>query len=88
MEFMLVTLDVSRVSGWLNADANCRVERRTYEKQGEARAGRWEGVGATAAQLRRKRCAGKGPTRGGAQGTHGAHPKHVHHACDVGRVKI
>ena len=50
MEFMFVTLDVSRVSGWLNADANCRVERRTYEKHGEARAGRWEGVGATAAQ--------------------------------------
>ena len=45
MEFMLVTLDVSRVSGWLNADANCRVERRTYEKQGEVRAGRWGGRG-------------------------------------------
>ena len=24
---MLVTLDVSRLSGWLNADASCRVER-------------------------------------------------------------
>ena len=25
---MLVTLDVSKLSGWLNADAYCRVERR------------------------------------------------------------
>ena len=27
MPFMLVTLDVSRLSGWLNADALCRVEK-------------------------------------------------------------
>ena len=27
MPSMLVTLDVSRLSGWLNADASCRVER-------------------------------------------------------------
>ena len=28
IHFMSVTLDVSKLSGWLNADANCRVERR------------------------------------------------------------
>ena len=28
---MAVTLDVSKVSGWLNADAACRVERRAYD---------------------------------------------------------
>jgi hypothetical protein len=27
---MLVTLEVSKLSGWLNADANCRAERRAY----------------------------------------------------------
>ena len=27
---MSVTLDVSKLSGWLNADARCRVERRAY----------------------------------------------------------
>jgi len=27
MEYMLVTLEVSKVSGWLNADAPCRVQR-------------------------------------------------------------
>ena len=26
MPFMSVTLDVSKLSGWLNADADCRVE--------------------------------------------------------------
>ena len=30
---MLVTLDVSRLSGWLNADAPCGVERRSYEEE-------------------------------------------------------
>eukprot|EP00964_Phaeocystis_antarctica_P010947 scaffold6017_cov48-Phaeocystis_antarctica.AAC.1 len=27
---IVVTLDVSRLSGWLNADAPCGVERRAY----------------------------------------------------------
>ena len=28
---MFVTLDVSKLSGWLNADADCRVERRACD---------------------------------------------------------
>ena len=28
MSRMSVTFDVSKLSGWLNADANCRIERR------------------------------------------------------------
>ena len=28
---MLVTLDVSKLSGWLNADAPCRVKRESTE---------------------------------------------------------
>ena len=28
---MVVTLDVSKLSGWLNLIANCRVERRAYD---------------------------------------------------------
>ena len=28
IQSMSVTLDVSKLSGWLNADADCRVERR------------------------------------------------------------
>ena len=31
MYFMLVTPEVSKLSGWLNADASCRVERRACD---------------------------------------------------------
>ena len=31
MPYMVVTLDVSKLSGWLNADAYCRVERRACD---------------------------------------------------------
>ena len=46
MQSMSVTLDVSRLSGWLNADALCRVKRRHAERAaggpGGGRAwGRW-----------------------------------------------
>ena len=30
---MSVTLDVSKLSGWLNADAYCRVEKRAYDAE-------------------------------------------------------
>ena len=30
---MVVTLDVSKLSGWLNADAYCRVEKRAYDAE-------------------------------------------------------
>jgi len=42
---MVVTLDVSKLSAWLNADAPCRVERRAYDARGEVRPGRRQGVG-------------------------------------------
>ena len=47
MYAMLMTLDVSRLSGWLNADALCRVKRKL--KRGDVRAERREGGGAAAA---------------------------------------
>ena len=31
MACIVVTLDVSKLSGWLNADADCRVERRACD---------------------------------------------------------
>ena len=31
MLFMFVSLDVSKLSGWLNADAPCRFERRACD---------------------------------------------------------
>ena len=33
MPHMVVTLDVSKLSGWLNADCCCRVERRAYDAE-------------------------------------------------------
>ena len=39
-----MTLDVSKLSGWLNADTDCRVERRAYDAERGVGRGR-EGVG-------------------------------------------
>ena len=41
---MFVTLDVSKLSGWLNAAAFCRVERRAYDAERGVGRG-WKGVG-------------------------------------------
>jgi len=41
---MYVTLDVSRLSGWLNAVANCRVKREAYHEgdiEGQETGARW-----------------------------------------------
>ena len=70
MLIMSVTLDVSKLSGWLNADAPCREPNGGHmvwgavqstgrpEVAGEVRPGRWEGL----VQWRRERRAGRGPT--------------------------
>ena len=34
MSFMLVTLDVSKLSGWLNASAPCAESKGSHEKEG------------------------------------------------------
>ena len=49
MLFMFVTVDVSKLSVWLNADATCRVEGRAYDagRGADREAGRH---GAAAAQ--------------------------------------
>eukprot|EP00964_Phaeocystis_antarctica_P032604 scaffold18456_cov30-Phaeocystis_antarctica.AAC.1 len=80
---MSVTLDVSKLSGWLNADADCRVARRAYDAGG-MRAERRKRRGATAAHAACRR----EPEWGSAgRGTRGAYRKHAAHACDFGRVE-
>ena len=37
---MVVTLEVSKLSGWLNADAYCRESNRGHTVRGELRGGR------------------------------------------------
>ena len=39
MYCMLVTLDVSKLSGWLNAGAICQVKERSIGRRGDMRAG-------------------------------------------------
>ena len=68
MEFMDVTLDVSKLSGWLNA-VFCRVEGGDM-KRGEVRGreanGQWSGGGASSVQGRARREIGR---RTGAERT-------------------
>ena len=83
---MFVTRDVLKLSGWLNAVADCRVERRAYDtgrvRFGPAGVRAWGGDGASGMH-------GEGPTQGcGAQGTRGAHPEHRVHVRDAGRVEV
>ena len=86
MSRMVVTLDVSKLSGWLNACASCRVERGACDAGRGAARGRREGVGW---RRRKRHVHGEGPTQGwGSQGTRGAHVEHAAHVSDTGGVPI
>ena len=50
MAYMFLTLEVSKLSGWLNADANCRESRKGGIRCGARYTGREAGGG------RRPRC--------------------------------
>ena len=87
MAAMSVTLDVSKLSGWLNALASCRVERRACDAgRGAARqTGRLQGVGCGGDALA---CTGGGgDSRLCGKGTRGAHVEHALHGRDAGRVE-
>ena len=45
MSPMSVTLEVSKLSGWLNADSRCRESNRGHTVLGEVRAGTREAAG-------------------------------------------
>ena len=80
MKLMVVTLDVSRLSGWLNADAPCRVEGVLHDVgqgAGKETGGAW-GEGC-ARSLQGKARLGAWHAR--------AHRKHAEHACDAGGVE-
>eukprot|EP00964_Phaeocystis_antarctica_P045660 scaffold26294_cov60-Phaeocystis_antarctica.AAC.2 len=63
MLFMFVTLEVSKLSGWLNANARCRVERRACAMRVEVWAGR------------RRTTAAQAAARGGAHVEHVVHAR-------------
>jgi len=84
MRIMAVTLDVSKLSGWLNADACCRVERESIKERRQAgRDARGSGGGSGASRVQAEdpsaEAAGRGKRR--------AHIKHVAHVRDSGRVE-
>ena len=85
MSLMLVTLDVSKLSGWLNAAAFCQVAPRHVK--GDT-GGAWEvrgRVGAVWRCMQRARRNRLGTGRGTRAGV--AHLKHAGHARDAGCVK-
>ena len=77
MLFMSVTLEVSKLSGWLNADAYCRESKGGHTVRDGVRAG-WREVegdrGARSAQGRARLQIG-GRARGGAHLEHGVHSR-------------
>ena len=82
MRSMFVTLDMLKLSVWLNACAFCRVQREAYHKgdmEGQETGGRGGGS-LSNVQGRPDWCMG-------GMGTRGAHLKHVLHARDTGRVE-
>ena len=81
---MSVTLEVSKLSGWLNADARCRGSKGGHTVRGEVQStGRREAAGdrgASSVQGRARLQIGGGP-RGGA------HVEHLAHVGDAGGVE-
>ena len=78
MAYMLVTLDVSKLSGWLNADASCRVESRAYDA-GRGAGRKAGGRGPAAAHERHARREGPAVKAGGAIG----HARSARRTCSA-----
>eukprot|EP00964_Phaeocystis_antarctica_P151724 scaffold119389_cov48-Phaeocystis_antarctica.AAC.2 len=84
MANMFVTLDVSRLSGWLNADAPCRESKEGHAVRGEVYGSGGTRRWTTAAHAV---CRGGRDCRLGRRAGGGAHVEHVVHGCDAGGVE-
>ena len=78
MSFMFVTLDVSKLSGWLNADADCRDCRDS--KGGHAV---WGEGGASRRGRRSRACTVEARLQIGGRARGGAHSEHLVHVRDA-----
>ena len=77
-----MTLDASKLSGWLNADAYCRGSKEKGMRCGARRADREAaGDGGARSVQERARLQIQGRARGGA------HLEHVFHVVDAGGVE-
>ena len=83
MEYMFLTLDVSMLSGWLNARAYCPVTPRHVEGD----LGGWVVRGRVAAVAVHAACTEEPAGHWSRHARGGAHPKHARHANDAGRVE-
>ena len=84
---MVVTLEVSKLSGWSNADAPCRESKGGHAVRGErasreAAGGRLASAGHAACRGLRARLQSWGRARGGA------HVEHEVHARDAGGIPV
>eukprot|EP00964_Phaeocystis_antarctica_P005378 scaffold2944_cov60-Phaeocystis_antarctica.AAC.1 len=80
---MVVTLEVSRLSCWLNADAYCRESKQGHTMRGEVQTGRPE----VAADRGARSVQGRARLQIGSRAQGGAHPEHAVHGCDAGGVE-
>jgi hypothetical protein len=87
---MSVTLEVSKLSGWLKADAYCRVQRGIRQR-GKRVARRGDGAGgegrSKAAHAAWHACVWPSSGVPGQKAQAEAHLEHVAHVCDAGGVK-
>ena len=80
---MVVTLDVSKLSGWLNASACCRESKEGHTMRGKVQTGRPE----VAADRGARSAQGRARLQIGRRARGGAHVEHAVHVCDAGRVE-
>ena len=83
MADMAVTLEVSRLSSWLNADAPCRESKGGHTVRGEVRPGRQEAAGDRGASG----VQGRARVQIGSRARGGAHVEHVLHVSDAGGLE-
>eukprot|EP00964_Phaeocystis_antarctica_P130256 scaffold94142_cov54-Phaeocystis_antarctica.AAC.2 len=80
---MSVALEVSKLSGWLNAVAPCRVERRAYDAGRGIWAGGGRGHGPAAAHTRHARGEGPALKAGGLGHARSAPQRLVERPCGL-----
>ena len=81
---MVVTLEVSQLSGWLNADAYCRDSKGGHAVRDDVRAGRREAAGDRGARS----VQGRARLQTGGRARRGAHVEHPFHGRDAGGVEV
>ena len=90
MALMVVTLEVSRLSSWLKADAYCRVQRGIRQREARGTERRWRGRGRAQQSSARGVacvCVAQLGSAAGQKAQAEAHSEHVAHVCDAGGVK-